>query len=368
VRGVPSRQLIALVFGCCVAMTASALFGESAVPPPDRPAHLTERAAHSVLLGIANAGPRLVAVGERGIIVRSDDAGRTWRQSPSPVSVTLTAVHFANDKEGWAVGHYGVVVHSADGGETWHRQLDGAAAAALALDAAQARARGTPDDDRVRQALAAAQLLVRDGADKPFLDVHFFDASHGLVVGAYNMIFATADAGRTWQPLLDRTDNREALHLYALAAAGDRVYVAGEQGLLLFSSDRGATFRRVATPYHGTFFTALARDGRDVVVAGLRGHAYVSTDDGATWKALDVPGDAAIAAVGAIDAERLVVVGERGVYVSDATRRRFTEVAIPGLAPVNAVARASDGAWVVATLRGVVRVEREVVEQASGRP
>jgi photosystem II stability/assembly factor-like uncharacterized protein len=367
-RATAPLLLIACVVGCFASVAAAAAHGASVVPPLDRPAHMTARATQSALLGIANAGRRLVAVGERGIIVCSDDAGRTWRQSPAPVSVTLTAIHFATEKEGWAVGHAGVVIHSSDGGETWRRQLDGVSAAALALQAARAQVREAPGDVRARQALAAAELLVRDGADKPFLDVHFFDARHGLVVGAYNLIFATADGGRTWQPLLDRTQNRQALHLYAIAAAGDRLYVAGEQGLLLFSGDRGATFRRVAVPYHGTFFAAFARDGGEVVVGGLRGHAYVSTDDAATWSALDVPGDAAIAAIETTDADRLLIGGESGAYVSDATRRHFAALAIPRLAPVNALTRAFDGAWVIATMRGVTRVERSVVVQASGKP
>ncbi len=108
--------------------------------------------------------------------------------------------------------------------------------------------------------------------------------------------------------------------------------------------------------------------GGEVVVGGLRGHAYVSTDDAATWSALDVPGDAAIAAIETTDADRLLIGGESGAYVSDATRRHFAALAIPRLAPVNALTRAFDGAWVIATMRGVTRVERSVVVQASGKP
>ena len=41
----------------------------------------------------------------------SDDDGKTWRQARRcPPTVTLTAVHFVDDKTGWAVGHDTVVM------------------------------------------------------------------------------------------------------------------------------------------------------------------------------------------------------------------------------------------------------------------
>ena len=92
------------------------------------------------MLAITRAGARLVAVGERGSILLSDDSGVSWRQAKVPVSVTLTAVQFPNAKAGWAVGHLGVVLHSADGGETWAKQLDGREAASLVLEAAKKNA------------------------------------------------------------------------------------------------------------------------------------------------------------------------------------------------------------------------------------
>ena len=47
--------------------------------------------SHTVLQAITQAGQRLVAVGERGLVLLSDDAGKHWRQAQVPVSVTLTA-------------------------------------------------------------------------------------------------------------------------------------------------------------------------------------------------------------------------------------------------------------------------------------
>jgi photosystem II stability/assembly factor-like uncharacterized protein len=46
------------------------------------------------LLGAARAGERLVAVGQRGHILYSDDSGNAWQQAAVPVSADLNAVSF----------------------------------------------------------------------------------------------------------------------------------------------------------------------------------------------------------------------------------------------------------------------------------
>src|SRR5688572_32351199 len=68
-------------------------------PPADPPARPARLAARSLLLDITHAGERLVAVGERGHVLQSDDAGATWKQAERvPTSAMLTGVHFADEQ------------------------------------------------------------------------------------------------------------------------------------------------------------------------------------------------------------------------------------------------------------------------------
>ena len=55
-------------------------------------------------------------VGMRGLIVLSDDEGKTWRQAPVPVSSDLVSVRFVTPSRGWACGHDGVILRTSDGG------------------------------------------------------------------------------------------------------------------------------------------------------------------------------------------------------------------------------------------------------------
>src|ERR1700712_5725559 len=82
------------------------------------------KAAKSLMLDVVHAGSRLVAVGDRGHILYSDDQGKTWTQAKVPTRQLLTAVFFVDDKHGWAVGHDAQILASEDGGLTWTKQFD----------------------------------------------------------------------------------------------------------------------------------------------------------------------------------------------------------------------------------------------------
>lgn len=122
-----------------------------------RAASTVAKPEHAVLLGLAQAGKRLVAVGERGLIAVSDDEAKSWRQVPVAVSVGLTAVRFVTSKKGWAVGHRGVVLASSDGGDSWTVQLDGRKFAEIALADAKAQADSNPRAVTDAEACARAQ-------------------------------------------------------------------------------------------------------------------------------------------------------------------------------------------------------------------
>lgn len=318
------------------------------------PARAARRPAHSVQLALASAGPRLVAVGERGVILLSDDAGQAWRQAKSvPVSVTLTAVHFVSAKVGFAAGHSGVLLQSQDGGETWARRLQGQEAATLVLQAAQA----LPASDTQPRALAAAQRLADDGPDKPWLALHFSDAQHGLLLGAYNLALQTADGGATWQALSPRLDNPQSLHLYAAASQGPAWLLAGEQGLLLQSRDGGASFERLASPYKGSFFTAQPLPDGEWLVAGLRGNVWRSSQAGRTWTQLQGLPPVNITVSARLADGRVALVNQAGMgFVTDTRGQALQPLPLPPGPPLADLLALPDGALVSAGFAGVHRL------------
>lgn len=353
-----STQRIGLTFAACATLVAGLL--SAAAPavagplttPLERPAVALRDPQRAALLGLSQAGARVVAVGERGVVLLSDDAGKSWRQAAGvPVSATLTAVQFINEQTGWAVGHQGVVLRSDDGGEHWRRQLDGHGAAKLLL----AEAQGGADP----RAVAEAQRAVQEGADKPLLALHFVNQREGLVAGAFNLLLATQDGGKTWQSIASRLDNPKGAHLYAIDRDGSDVLIAGEQGLLLHSADGGRRYERVITPYAGSFFGVTREAGGAWLAAGLRGNALRSADAGKTWTALS--GQAPVSLTGVLrDAQG-------GVWLANQAGQLLApEQGMPRLRLVSPTAaqqpasllRLADGSLLIAGWNGITHVPR----------
>lgn len=347
IRPMPSFRLLSIASLSCALCTALLpilpaqatpsfdALSQAAVPSP--------MAIQSAMLATARAGQRLVAVGERGVILLSDDDGRHWRQAASPVRVTLTAVQFVDAQQGWAVGHLGVVLHSRDGGLTWHKQLDGLQAAERFLQAAQG-------DER-----AYAEMLRDDGPDKPLMGLHFSDAQHGIVVGAYNLALRTADGGATWQPLSPALPNARRLHLHAVHRAGAHVVIVGEQGLILRSDDAGQSFALVPSPYKGSWFGLLVGDDGSWLLYGLRGNLFRSADRGTTWDKLPALAATSLTAGLRRRDGSVLLVSQGGDLLHSADGgRSFSRATTRLPSAVSGVAEAADGALAFATLRGPV--------------
>jgi photosystem II stability/assembly factor-like uncharacterized protein len=289
-------------------------------------------------------------------VLVSDDDGHAWRQMPSPVSVTLTAVRFFDASNGIAIGHGGTVLITNDGGESWTRRLDGRRIAQLALQAAHASGRA--------DALKEAQRLAADGPDKPLLDVLLFDSRRALVVGAYGMALATEDGGAAWTPWMNRLDNPKGLHCYAVRRRGEALVIAGEQGLLLRSDDDGRTFRRLSTPYRGSFFTVELPADHEIVVAGLRGNTWRSVDDGRTWSQVASPTGATITASLVLPRGDLLLTDQAG-FILRLDGNQLVPINKTPFAALSGVARANDGHLVALTVQGVVLLNAHGTEETA---
>lgn len=271
------KTIFFLVAGVC---TASAMGGGVPATVLERPALMTPLASHSMLTAVSTHGGRVLAVGERGHVIVSEDQGNHWLQARVPVRVTLTAVQLVDEKNGWAVGHGGVILRTTDGGMSWTKQLDGRAIGLLLQ-------KNTTGDAR-ESLLREARQWIDDGPDKPILDLHFWDANHGWVVGAYGLALATSDGGVTWTSVMDRIPNPDRRHIYSIRASKGSVYMAGEQGSVYRASERDGKFERLSIPYKGSFFDIVNAPGGAVLALGLRGNLFRSEDNGKTWQRIDL--------------------------------------------------------------------------------
>jgi photosystem II stability/assembly factor-like uncharacterized protein len=267
-------------------------------------------APHSLLLDLATAGDRLVAVGERGHILWSDDQGRTWRQAESvPTQALLTGVCFADARRGVAVGHDEVILTTQDGGYTWQR------------------------------------THYAPQAQQPLLDVWCGADGRVIAVGAYSAYFTSGDGGASWterkleaQPAPDKSKAAASgavpagdeagggYHLNRIVvASAARLYVAAEAGHLYRSDDGGSAWTELPSPYEGSFFGVLPLGGDVLLAYGLRGNLFRSEDAGSTWQRIETGTVAMLDGATKLENGGVVVVGLSGVVlVSHDGGRSFT--------------------------------------------
>lgn len=337
------------------------------------PAVRSAIASKSLLYSLTRVNDqRLVATGIRGHVLLSDDQGRSWRQAEAvPVRSSLLAASFPSPEQGWVVGHEGVILHSQDGGRNWVRQLDGVQLARRGLEYYQTLRERHPDDERYAVLVDEMQLALEGNADRPFFTILMRNEREGIVAGAYGLLLATSDGGATWQPIMERLDLEQYVHLYACvelpAVDGDgpvRI-LAGEMGTILVEDVRDGSWRRQPFPYEGSLFTLLVVSDGALIAAGLRGRVFRSADRGQTWQEVDKPVTDAIVASIVLADGRILLGAQNGVLLASSDGgRRFAALSGLEVPLLSGLAEAMPGEIVASGSFGV----RTLVLPEEGEP
>jgi photosystem II stability/assembly factor-like uncharacterized protein len=336
------------------------------------------KSTRSTMLDVDNAGDRLVAVGQRGHIIYSNDQGQTWTQAEVPTSVMLTRVHFASAESGWAVGHDGHVLSTGDGGITWVLQRDGLSAQAEIneRDAGRARERvaslraqvavaSDADHEALMEALDEAEWVLdkaRETLDEPvyappLMDVWFRNEDQGWASGAYGTLIYTNNGGRDWQDWSWKVDvNADDLHYNGVHGAPDGgLYLASEWGNVFRSRSGGENWEVLETGYDGSFFGVIVSPATGSVFAyGLLGTIYRSTDNGESWEELDSMVRASLFGAVAGEGGALIFVGLGGqATVTTDDGKSFKPLVQNTRAGLHGIAPLGEGRFAVAGDGGV---------------
>jgi len=195
-----------IFFACAVALLSAARHSDSFVPTSFEkekfiPTVIEQR---DNMYGVAQAADKYVWLcGNHGKIVKSEDCGKTWR-----LLETATVIHF-QDIAAWdkdrlvAVGNEGVIIISNNGGDTW-----------TAVDAPKSevanklfRVKTFPDGRALTCGVMGTLLSTADyGAtwtrqipeeDVAYNDIGFATEQVGVIVCEFGRIKRTEDGGLT---------------------------------------------------------------------------------------------------------------------------------------------------------------------------
>ena len=244
---------------------------------PGRPGIVVDiRSDRIILMDVARAGDRLVAVGERGLTLVSDDFGKTWKAVATPVTRTLTSVAFRDDRTGVAVGHGGSAVRTEDGGASW------------------------------------TDVTIEEAVPDSLLGVASLGGDHFVAYGAFGLYFDSTDAGRSWERRTVISEDFDR-HISQVLPVGSSLFMVAESGTLARSEDGGETWTAVESPYEGSYFAALTTTDGGLLAFGMRGNIYRSMDVGATWQKVEIGTTASIMSGRQLADGRVLLVGNAGL-------------------------------------------------------
>jgi photosystem II stability/assembly factor-like uncharacterized protein len=144
--------------------------------------------------------------GEFGLVLHTEDGGRSWKRQPSASGKLLFTLKVLDQKRILAAGSEGTLMETKDGGRSWSAIEAGTDLHVLGL---------CPVGESLFLVGRDGLILVRQGSEGPFqpqksglytwlMSVAFLDSQIGFTAGGRGFLLTTTDAGRNWRRLSGR--------------------------------------------------------------------------------------------------------------------------------------------------------------------
>ncbi len=176
-----------------------------------------------------------------GMPLRAQPLG-SWERVVHRTEFTLWDVAFADSLRGSIVGDYGVIMRTTAGGNSWTQQL------------------------------SSDQFAFRN--------IHYFDDSTGVAAGFRGTFHRTTDAGASWTRIPLPDDRTYP----GMAVVGGTVWLSGEEGRILKSTDRGSTWTTLESGVDVMLGSISFADAHHGWCASVQRTLLHTSDGGTTWK------------------------------------------------------------------------------------
>ena len=211
------------------------------------------------------------AVGHDATILHSKDGGLNWQiqQYLPKLEKPLLDIYFKNSQQGIAVGAYGQVFRSNNGGDTWksefHQEL-------LSVD----------DADYLAELKAESEAVYLD--EIAFILPHFNalvpDGRTLFLLGEMGLVAKSNDFGLSWQPF----EHFYQGSFFSLGRTqGGNILVAGLRGHVFRGLENGKEWHEINTQTTALLNDIVFANDERIFILGNNGMLLVSTDDGKSF-------------------------------------------------------------------------------------
>ena len=149
-----------------------------------------------------NNGNRVIAAGDGGMILISEDAGETWSQLSSPTIRNFWNMQMITEEIGWMVGEGGTALKTANGGLNW-----------------------------IQQPMPFPSA--------PYWDVSFINTAFGYICSSSGIVLKTTNGGVSWI-IQQAGDTRSLYTIFTLDTL--RASAGGFAGKVVYTTDGGTSW------------------------------------------------------------------------------------------------------------------------------
>ncbi|WP_157972818.1 YCF48-related protein [Aureibaculum luteum] len=233
----------------------------------------------------------IVAVGTNGTIIKSDDAGDSWRMMSSEIFEHLNHVQFTSDKIGYAIGEK--MLKTEDGGETWYPleflnklnsypRLNN-----LFFDNSEVGYVFGGDGKIYKTINGGRYWKALNHGNSSFSAGYFVNQSIGYLTLGNTSILKTVDGGETWE---SKALNIPELTYWNpskdITFIDEKIgFILAKSGEVIKTSDGGETWTKIGKIATVDLSTIKFQNEN---VGYILGHKiYETKDGGITWKMLE---------------------------------------------------------------------------------
>ncbi len=261
----------------------------------------------------ANTG---YAVGQDGVILKTNDAGISWAPQNSGTTNGISSVYFTDADTGYAVGSGGSLLKTTDAGLNWNL-LPGASISLSSVFFTSVNvgyAAGTNGSSATINKTINGGITWTVQLTTPvtnFHAVYFCNDTTGYVVGNGGRIFKTTNAGNTWTQQISGVTTS----LFSVYFTDENNGYVGDYGRILRTSDGGATWTSLTIfqsyELYGMYFT----DSNTGYAVGRSGKILKTTNAGVSWSFLNSGTNINLRSVYFTDLNNGYAVGESGIML-----------------------------------------------------
>ena len=288
-----------------------------------------------------------------GDIYKTEDGGTFWVLQDHPANESyIVDIFFIDEQHGWVLFQYGSLLKTENGGlawdlvqdednhDNWFRNI-------FFLN--ETKGWVTPQNNYIFETDDGANTFdtIFIETENPLYGTKFFDENNGLSYSGF-YLFKTSDGGETWQELpipgtyivnstsfptpdymcvingginfssdggnsWDAPDEGFFNQLNAVAYAGNKLFVAGEDGLIKRSGDKGNTWEILPISTEDYIHDIFFIDETKGWICGQEGMLYYTEDNGDTWVQKDLNLDNNLNALFFVDDQIGFLAGNYGV-------------------------------------------------------